>query len=245
MENVPKKYFVIDAGNTSLKAALFQNNTLIEVTKIDYKSEDFWKRLHSFKNQQLILSSVVELQLEQQLIEFLTPTIVLSYKTPVPIDVSSYQTINTLGVDRLANAVAGAYFAKETHALIIDVGTCVKYDLVNAKKEYLGGIISPGIAMRFKAMHTFTGKLPLIEQVKPVNLIGDSTNSCMTSGVLNGLLSEIEGVIDKFEQKFENLTIFLTGGDRKMFDKALKNTIFVNENLTLWGLYLILKHNAA
>lgn len=245
MENVPKKYFVIDAGNTSLKAALFQNNTLIQVAKIDYKSEDFWKQLHSFKNQQLILSSVVEIQLEQQLIEFLTPTIVLSFKTPVPIGLNHYLTINTLGMDRLANAVAGAYFAKGTNALIIDAGTCVKYDLVNAKKEYLGGIISPGISMRFKAMHTFTGKLPLIEVIKPVDLIGDSTVSCMTSGVINGLTAEIEGIIQKFESKYKNLTIFLTGGDQKMFDKALKNTIFVNENLTLWGLYLILKHNAA
>lgn len=244
MQKKETSYVVIDAGNTRLKIAVFNHDECLSVDAINYNDEKFWEKLALCKNGKLIFSSVLETSFEQKLIDFLSPDVVLSYLTPLPISLKNYKTPETLGMDRVANAVAGAHFAQEKTALVIDMGTCVKYDLIDATKNYLGGIISPGLNMRFNALHTFTGKLPLIEQVEPEKLIGDSTHTSMSSGVINGLQAEIKGLINQFEFQFENLTIFLTGGDLKIFDKGLKNTIFVHENLTLWGLYLILKHNA-
>ena len=165
-----------------------------------------------------------------------------STSTPIPIE-NLYLTKDTLGVDRLANAVAANSIFPQRNVLVVDCGTCVKYDFVNHKNQYLGGSISPGLQMRFKALNQFTGKLPLLKPEAHPSLIGDSTETAITSGVINGLVAEIKGVIKSYTSIYENLTVILTGGDASFFDKELKSNIFVEPNLTLIGLNEILRYN--
>ena len=160
----------------------------------------------------------------------------------LPISIEEYDTPKTLGTDRIANAVAAHHYSNTEQALVIDVGTCIKFDLV-LKGKYQGGSISPGYAMRLKAMHEFTGALPQLELEDFSPTIGKSTKQAMLSGVINGIQAEISGFINYYTQQYQQLTIFLTGGDHKRFDKELKNSIFADDNLTIKGLYIILKHN--
>ena len=242
MENL--EYFVVDAGNSRVKIARFQNDEFSGVQIFD-DSQDFLLKneLEKIKSKYSILSSVVSEKRKKWLIENLDPDVVLSSKTDLPISLDAYKTLETLGADRIANAVAGYSLSEQQNTLIVDVGTCIKFDFVDDKGNYQGGSISPGMMMRFKAMHNYTGQLPLIDIPAESDLIGKSTFESMNTGVMLGMKAEIDGMIGLYSQKYSPLTIFLTGGDHKRFDKGLKNSIFAENNLTLHGLYLILKHN--
>lgn len=148
-----------------------------------------------------------------------------------------------MGNDRIALAVAGSQLYPGRDVLIIGAGTCITYDFVSKNNEYFGGSISPGIHMRFKALNTFTDKLPLVQPENKPELIGNSTVGSITSGVMNGLYSEIDGIIDRYEKNFPEIQTILTGGDIIYFDKMLKNNIFANSNLVLKGLNMILDYN--
>jgi type III pantothenate kinase len=148
-----------------------------------------------------------------------------------------------LGRDRLANAVGAWYKNENQNSLIIDVGTCIKYDLVNAQGEYLGGAISPGISMRFEALNKFTANLPLLSKQKTATKYGDDTNSSIYKGVQEGIYHEINGFIQEYSDEFSRLTIFMTGGDAKFFDKPFICDIFADSDLTLFGLNKILTYN--
>jgi len=148
-----------------------------------------------------------------------------------------------LGVDRIAlvaNAVEKFY---KKNVLIIDAGTCITYDFVNDSQEYLGGAISLGIEMRYKALNNYTSKLPLLEKNIPENFIGKTTDENIHSGVNNGVLNEINGVIEQYERENSVLTIVLTGGDTYFLAKQLKSSIFANPNFVLEGLNTILIYN--
>ena len=143
--------------------------------------------------------------------------------------------------------VGANYISKNKNCLVIDLGTCLKFDFINSKNEYLGGSISPGLNMRFKALNTFTDKLPLIKKVKDVDLIGSNTNNSIQSGVIYGMKSEIIGMINKYKANYRNITIYLTGGDLDLFKSIAepqKNSIFAHEFITLVGLNTILEYNA-
>ena len=129
------------------------------------------------------------------------------------------------------------------NALLIETGTCITYDFIDSDGLYHGGGISPGIRLRFKALHTFTDKLPLIEPEKDPALIGDTTENAILSGVINGVKAEVSGLISSYESNYENLTIILSGGDLVYFDKNLKNNIFAVPNIVLKGLNIILEFN--
>lgn len=242
MEN--NECYVIDAGNSRTKVARYYNDELRGV-QVFGDSEDFalLQELERIKSNPSILSSVISDEKKKKLIEILQPKVILSEKTDLPISLEKYKTPQTLGADRIANVVAGYSLSKQQNTLIIDIGTCVKFDFVNTQGDYQGGSISPGMMMRFKAMHDYTGQLPLIDSPEEANLIGQSTFESMNTGVMIGMKAEIDGMIALYNQKYTPLTIFLTGGDHKRFDKGLKNSIFAENNLTLHGLYLILKHN--
>jgi len=167
----------------------------------------------------------------------------LDTSTLLPITLN-YKTLETLGKDRIALAVAAAQLYPHKNVLIIDAGTCITYDFIDKHKEYQGGSISPGIQMRFKALNTFTDKLPLINPTDNVELLGKSTSESISSGVMNGVYSEIDGIIDKYKINFPDIEVILTGGDIIYFDKKLKNNIFANSNLVLKGLNMILDYNA-
>lgn len=237
--------YIIDAGNTRVKIAHFNNDSIKSVASYETVNRDLLlNKLAEIKGEKSILSSVTDNELLNLIQKTLSPTITLSSQTPLPIDLSEYKSIETLGTDRIANAVAGYHYAKSKNCLIIDIGTCIKFDMVTSDGYYQGGSISPGLKMRFKALSEFTGRLPFIENWESSPLIGQNTAESISSGVINGINAEIKGFVEQYNQQFKNLTIFLTGGDHKIFDIALKNSIFVDEKLTLKGLYLILKHNA-
>ena len=123
------------------------------------------------------------------------------------------------------------------------MGSCITYDMITDNTEYLGGAISPGFQMRYKAMHQQTANLPLLTPNEPVSLIGASTEAGMHSGVINGLVAELDGVIEQYQQRFSHLTVILTGGDSHFFAKLLKNSIFAHSKFMLEGLNHLLEYN--
>ena len=235
---------VVDAGNTRVKIAQFKGVDLASFQSFEWTSEDLPVLLEQLSQTKTIYSSVADEQKNNWLQAHLKPELIFTQRTSVPIDLRAYQTISTLGTDRIANAVAAHHFSKTSHALVVDCGTCIKFDFIE-EENYLGGSISPGFQMRFNALHDYTGKLPLIQPKndRTVPALGNSTSSSIQSGVVNGLIHEINGFINHYTKKYSNLTIFLTGGDANLFDLHNKNTIFVDSYLTLKGLYLILKYN--
>lgn len=229
---------IIDQGNTCVKVALFEGEKMREQAVLQQLSQlTPWLE----KADAVMISTVRE---EEELLSFLEgkPHLFLSHTTVLPIQ-NAYQTPQTLGKDRLAVVVAAAMQYPETPTLVIDCGTCITYDLIDKNACYQGGAISPGVHMRYKAMHQQTAKLPLVDKLEPVALIGDDTISSMHSGVMNGVLAEIDGIIERYKEQYPALTVIMTGGDHQLFDKDLKNTIFADPHLVLKGLNEIYTHN--
>jgi type III pantothenate kinase len=155
-----------------------------------------------------------------------------------------YQSAETLGLDRIANAVGAAALYPAQNVLSIQVGTCLVCDVVNEKGEYLGGSISPGIKMRFEALNYNTKKLPLLrEPYAPSYFLGTDTYSSIGSGVINGICFEIEGFIAHYQAHYAPLVVILTGGDALFLQNSIKNTIFAAPNVVLTGLNEIIKYN--
>jgi type III pantothenate kinase len=231
-----KTTLVIDAGNTRIKAGVFTGSELKEVF---YFGNADWNALKSFlleyQFDQSILSSVRSEKETNWLLQMMPNSIHFKNSGVLPVD-HRYATPETLGSDRLANIV-GVSFLSENANLIIDIGTCIKFDLIDENRCYLGGSISPGINLRYKSLHTFTGALPLVEEYSLPPILGNSTVSCIHSGVMQGIQAEINSFIATYTAQFKNLSIYITGGDAHCFDIVSKNGIFVELNLTLIGLY--------
>jgi type III pantothenate kinase len=192
-----------------------------------------------------IVSSVVET--EKDILDFLSKRsklLILSNHTALPFE-NHYETPETLGRDRIAVVAGASSLQPGKNVLVIDAGTCITYDLLTRDNEYLGGSISPGINMRYLALNTFTGKLPLIkpETSKQFELIGSSTEGSIRSGVQKAVLLEVDATIDAYQARFDGLVTLVTGGDAHYFDKYLKNSIFAAQNLVLIGLKKILDFN--
>jgi type III pantothenate kinase len=172
------------------------------------------------------------------------PTWIMDSHTPLPIG-NCYRTPETLGYDRLAAAVAGASQFPGEPVLVISAGTAITYDFINPAGEYIGGAISPGMQLRFKALHTFTGKLPLVEYKELVPELGNDTENSILSGVINGIVGEMEGFAHNYSSTYPGLKIILSGGDLNYFDKRLKISIFAFTNIVLAGLHQILQFNVS
>lgn len=237
---------VIDIGNTRTKFAVFnRGEVLITVPVEEFLPShiDVLKREHPTLNK-VILSTVKAYspELRQTLQNQFNTFIELDENTPLPIE-NHYQTKNTLGKDRIA-AVVGAFdLYPNTNVLVIDAGTAITYDLLTSAGKYLGGNISPGIEMRFKALNHFTGKLPLVSKEEVNKLYGTSTTDAIRIGVQNGTVYEVDTTITMFKEFYRNLKVIITGGDAEFFDNKLKNSFFVHFNLTSLGLNRILEHN--
>ena len=146
-------------------------------------------------------------------------------------------------MDRIALASAATHLYPNKNMLVIDAGTCITYDFISSEKEYIGGSISPGISLRYKSLHTFTDKLPLLEANNSKLLTGNNTATSIHTGVVNGVLYEIDGFIEAYKNNYENLTVILTGGDAHFLRDTIKNDIFANSNFLLEGLNHILEYN--
>ena len=236
---------IIDVGNTNVKAAVFEQDTIIDLEVFDKKNilSEIKKILKNYKISSGIMSNVASIS-EKNIIELqkVVKLTLISSKTNTPF-INLYKTPNTLGVDRIALVTCAVKKYPNKNVLIIDAGTCITFDFVNNKSEYLGGAISPGIKMRFNALHNFTANLPLLEKKELENFIGKSTIESINSGVVNGVLKELDGVILEYIKKYGNLTVVLTGGDTKFLSKQLKSSIFANQNFLLLGLNELLIFN--
>ncbi len=238
-------YLIIDIGNTRVKSAVFQNDMMVDLL-IFKKSEivsEIKKITKNYNIKEGIISSVDVLPLkEMETLQEIVKLTELNNSLNFPF-INLYKTPKTLGVDRLALVSGAVNNYPNKNVLIIDAGTCITFDFKNEKEEYLGGAISLGLEMRYKALNNFTAKLPLLEKKEINNFIGNDTNSCIHSGVINGISREIDGVINQYKEKYKNLTVILTGGDANFLVKQLKNSIFVAPNFILEGLFRILTYN--
>ena len=232
----------IDVGNSRIKVAVFEHNKQLDFFIFETKEalkifENIFKKYSNIEK--ITLSSVGKL--EENVLNYIKnsfPTEIISHKTTFPFT-NLYSTPETLGVDRMVLAAGATLMYPNQNRLIIDAGTCITYDFVNSKNEYLGGAISPGIKIRYKSLNDYTSKLPLLELTENEFLIGDSTKNSIHSGVVNGVIFEIEGFISQYSLKNQDLTIILTGGDAIFLAKRLKSTIFANSNFLLESLNLL------
>jgi len=236
---------VVDIGNTAAKIGFFKDGELLKKKNVLINElENFIANCDFSKG---IICSVKTYDKVHSILNRNKAIILFDNGLKIPIK-NNYTTPDTLGSDRLANAIGAFTISPNRDNLIIDAGTCLKFDLINSENNYLGGSISPGLKMRAKALHTFTDKLPLVEEFNSAKLVGDSTLSSIFSGIVNGLSSEIKEMINNYKNNYPELQVFLTGGDSEfiypMVDRQ-KSSIFAHDYITLLGLNRILKENVS
>ena len=238
---------IIDIGNTSTKLAVFQRDKVLIAKTVEGFSlvievENLLKQFTEIKRG--FLSSVGFLSEDElKTLEKRLPMTVLNSTLKLPFKVH-YKTPNSLGADRLALMAAAATQYSGKNVLVIDAGSCITYDFIDSKKNYLGGAIAPGIQMRYKSLGDFTSSLPTLQKIVPKNSIGNSTHDSIHSGVINGVLYEIEGTVNEYQNKYPDLTVILTGGDADFLCKQLKISIFANSDFLLEGLNFLLEYNS-
>ncbi len=227
-----KEVYLLDAGNTQIKLAIAQEGVIQQIERFSYP--DFHISTLD-RNIPLAFSSVVEVSLKNTLRTYFNHTFEITSLIALPFQMA-YQSPQTLGMDRLCNAAALSAVHQGKARLAIDLGTCIKFDFLDAQNNYLGGSISPGLQMRAKAMAHFTAKLPEVEGKHTAQLIGTNSQESLEIGTFLGWQKEIEGLLDAYLANYPELVVLLTGGDTKHFDLGQKNGIFVHENLTLEGI---------
>jgi type III pantothenate kinase len=237
---------IIDIGNTRTKFSVFNHGEEMISVPVDEflpAHADVLLKEHPSIDKAILCSVKDYLPgLKKYLQQNFKTFVELDAGTPLPIE-NCYKSKDTLGKDRLAAVVGAFHLYPETNVLVIDAGTAITYDLISEKGQYLGGNISPGIEMRFKALNQFTGRLPLVEKKEFGKLFGQTTEEAIRAGVQHGVVFEADKAIDAFKEFYRNLKVIITGGDAIFFDKKLKNSFFVNFNLTALGLNRILKYN--
>jgi len=236
----------MDIGNTKAKMAVFNAQGRIEEYSVSANPgirsvRQLWKK---FKITGGIISSTRHLDEKfLQKVNALFPCLILSEKTDVPIQ-SEYETPSTLGKDRLAAVVAADAHYKGKSVLVIDIGTCITYDIIS-EGIYRGGNISPGAYLKIKAMHRYTDKLPLVEMVVNDDIMGKSTVKALQNGAFYGTKGEIDSFIRVFNKRLGKLKVILTGGDASLFAEVLDHKVIVRPHLVLEGLNEIINYNAA
>ena len=229
----------VDVGNTRIKAAVFEGSTLLESfvfgkTELEKSIQNILEKYQNTTH--LVVASVLDLE-KQAFIAFAEAVNIhfVSHKDSFPF-VNCYETPQTLGIDRMILAAGATLQFPNQNRLVIDAGTCITYDFIDEKDNYLGGAISPGLRLRYEALHNYTAKLPLLTLENSKQFTGKSTSESIHSGVVNGLVYEIDGFIAEFKAQYSKFIIILTGGDSEFLAKRLKNTIFANSNFLLESL---------
>ncbi|MEN9743844.1 MAG: hypothetical protein RLZZ65_1649 [Bacteroidota bacterium] len=231
--------YLVDAGNTQVKIAFAQNGIIQWVRRLNHVSFSL-SDLDS--NIPVAYSSVIGVELKNDLQHYFKATFEIQSGMSLPFEMC-YESPETLGMDRLCNAAALSQIQPGRPRLAVDLGTCIKFDFLDAEQKYLGGSISPGLQMRAKALAHFTSKLPELKISVSPQFIGTNSQSSIEIGTYLGWQKEIEGFISAYQKKYPDIYIALTGGDAAHFDMGQKSGIFVHENLTLEGiLSLYLTH---
>lgn len=229
----------IDIGNSKIKGAVFKHNTILDHFVFDYT--DWQKKIEKIFSHypdltHLMVASVGKLSKSDFL--WLDKKVKISFVSSemnFPFT-NSYKTPHTLGIDRMVLACGAVQQFPQKNRLVIDAGTAITYDFIDEHDNYLGGAISPGIQLRYKSLNDHTAKLPLLNTPDEDFFIGQTTSESIHSGVVNGVIHEIEGFIDRYRATYENFIIILTGGDTVFLAKRLKSTIFANQNFLLESL---------
>lgn len=229
----------IDVGNTRIKGAVFESDTLVE--QFQFEPKALQNGIESILNKypstsDLVVASVGNFD-KNDFLSFSNQIAIyfISHTDPFPF-LNAYATPNTLGIDRMVLAAGATLRYPNQNRLVIDAGTCITYDFISQDDVYLGGAISPGLRLRYQSLHNYTAALPLLDSECPDYFIGNSTDNSIHSGVVNGLAHEIDGFIEEYRTRYPNFIIILTGGDAEFLAKRLKNTIFANSNFLLESL---------
>lgn len=236
---------IIDIGNTMTKLVAFDGNEPIEMLKQEGVSiEGVAKLMTKYQFSAGILGTVRDIpqEVEAQIAVLPFPILRFTSETPIPIT-NRYRTPQTLGADRLAAAVGACTIKPGCDLLIIDAGTCITYEVIDAEGNYWGGNIAPGMQMRLRALHEFTARLPYIQPDGDVPGMGYDTETAIRSGVLRGMKYEIEGYIRSMLTKYPGLMVFLTGGNRIKFDTTITDIIIADQYIVPRGLNRILDYN--
>lgn len=235
----------IDVGNTRVKTGRFERGKLVSVLQFDLQPmHNFYTHLSDVQPGDCILSSVVELP--EHIIHYLRSKsrsfLELNSKTPLPIR-NRYKSRESLGNDRLALAAGAASLHPGRACLVISAGTCITYNIIDKKAHFIGGAITPGLQMRYRAMHEYTARLPLVEPPAALKEIADSTGEAMASGVVTGIIGEIERFIAHATKQYPDICTILSGGDSRYLADISGISVEVHPDLALYGLYEILKFN--
>lgn len=234
---------IIDDGNSRTKVAVFEKEGDDLQPEVFESAEALKSALQKEAFEHVLVSSVKGRAEEiHSWISSEGKKLILTSSLSLPIKIG-YETPETLGVDRIAAAVGAVGLFPNKNCLVIDAGTCITYDFVTSDSLYLGGAISPGLRMRFEAMHKLTARLPLAVPVESPKLVGTSTLESLQSGVVNGIAEEIKGIIARYRSQFPDLCVVMCGGDAGFFENIGKGSIFVAPDLVLHGLRGILIHH--
>ncbi|HEX9979579.1 MAG TPA: type III pantothenate kinase [Flavobacterium sp.] len=223
----------IDIGNTRAKAAVYDGNTLFRHAIMPAFGLAEW--LQAIVEEYPEITDIVTSSVADTLPDAPVPVHVVDYKWKFPF-INKYATPQTLGADRMVLAAGAVLNYPGMNRLVIDAGTCITYDFIDAAGNYLGGAISPGIALRYKSLHDYTARLPLLKATVPQSHIGNSTSESIHSGVVNGVAFEIDSFINRYRENLPNFIIILTGGDTEFLAERLKNRIFAHSNFLLESL---------
>lgn len=239
----PRNELVMDAGNSRLKLGLFHNGRLTDQWSIAQDDRSTLTTLLTKAPVERIAFGSVgrpDPALIAQL-ETAAPVTVITGASPSPVR-TSYADPGSLGVDRLANVVGAAALFPRRAVLVVDLGTCVTYDLVDELAVHRGGAISPGMRMRAKALHAYSARLPEVDPPEDGPFPGIDTAGSLSAGIQHGLVMELRGFIGEFRQQHPGLAVVLTGGDAPRFARAMKSGIFAHPSLTLLGLHALLHY---
>jgi len=236
---------IYDIGNTVNKLALYDGDKkLFSLRTRDLTCEGIREKTSPFRLDRMIICSVKELpEFLYDLMSVDIPFVhILTNKSKLPFR-SEYKSPETLGPDRLA-AVAGAFlhFPGE-EILIIDTGTAITYDFLSGNR-YKGGTISPGLTMRFRALHKFTSKLPLETLSEEFTIPGKNTSDAIKGGVITGVIYEINEYIRTFKKEHKKLKVIITGGDSQFLKEKIRYRTINMPDLVMDGLNYILEYNA-
>lgn len=233
----------IDIGNTRTKLTLFSQADIVQEFIVPLLTREVIDGLRAqYSVQRAIVCAVGAIPDALNYLRSVLPTLLLDSQTPLPIK-NCYATPETLGPDRLAVAVAAHALYPGRNVLVIDCGTAITYEMLTADGRYLGGAIAPGLRLRYQALHDHTARLPLLAPQHNVELLGNTTETCIRAGVQRGAMAEMDGYIDAMAQEYQGMEIIITGGDAIFFADKLKNRIFVAPNLLAQGLNCILQYN--
>ena len=233
---------VIDIGNSFSKVGLFDKNILIEYKEFKLFSVDDIK---SFFSSKTITNSIISnvSSYDKKVFEFLNTNsnlVLFDAEIKLPFK-NKYGSVETIGNDRIALVSQASRLYPDKNVLVIDSGSCITYDFLNDKNEYLGGGISPGLNMKLKALNNQTARLPLVKKTQIKYLIGKSTETSILSGVINGTLGEINYIIEEYKKRYKKIVIILTGGDLNFLFNHLKNGILAYPKFLLSGLNILIE----